>query len=259
MIDSSRTPDPDISDLRQSIDRVDQRLLSLIAERLRLADCMRQAKNGSQVWRPAREQALVRRLVEMSSGVSSGLVSRVWAELMSASLALQGPMRLHVSLEGDALDVGAVVRDRFGAALPVSSYPTAGSALAAAYGDPEGVAIVAAPSEMNNWWSALCRDGVMPDMHILTGLPRVRETDWPTAVAVATSDLEYDNQDNILLAVTDMKAFHASGLSGVLKAETGGTNLVMVRSGWETATLETYLTGDNSGRIVGYLSKALDP
>ena len=86
-----------IEDIRVEIDRVDRTILSLMSERLELAGAVRRAKSGARVWRPSREDSLIRTLAE--SGESSAqLVSRIWAELMSASLALQGPMKLHLSL-----------------------------------------------------------------------------------------------------------------------------------------------------------------
>lgn len=259
MSDTSKLNKPDIADLRVSIDRVDRELLSLISERLELADQVRRAKSGARVWRPAREQALVRKLADISPDTPHLLVSRIWAELISASLALQGPMQLHVSLEGDAVEVREMVRDRFGAALPIIQYPTASSALAGAYSDPEGVAIVAAPEGMHRWWTALAPDGAMPDMGILAGLPRVRDGLWPSAVAVATTTMEYMEQDNLLLVLGDTQAFYASGLSGVLKAEAGNKKLVLVKTGWNSDTLEAYLKSDDSVRVIGYLSQPLKP
>lgn len=248
---------PDISELRQSIDRVDRSLLDLIAERLELADLVRRAKSGARVWRPAREQALIRKLADISPDTPHLLVSRIWAELISASLALQGPMQLHVSLEGDAVDVREMVRDRFGAALPLIQYPTASSALAGAYSDPEGVAIVASPEGMHRWWTALAPDGAMPDMRILAGLPRVRNELWPSAVAVSTSDMEYETSDNLLLCLTDTDLFHDHNLAGVLKAEAGDKKLILLEAGWDEDVLNRYLSHDLAGTVIGYLSQPL--
>jgi len=156
-----------IEQVRAEIDRVDNALLSLVAERLELAAAVRRAKSGVRVWRPSREDSHVRDLAGRTVDASPVLVSKIWAELMSASLALQGPMKLHIALEGDALDVWTLVHDRFGRSIPAVSYPTASAALAKAYGEDEGVAVLPAPGGMNSWWSALCPGGAMADMHVL--------------------------------------------------------------------------------------------
>lgn len=234
-----------IEDIRVEIDRVDAALLSLIAERLELAGAVRRAKSGARVWRPSREESHIRELAAATEDAPAELVSRIWAELMSASLAIQGPMKLHIALEGDALDVWTLVRDRFGAAIPAVSYPTASSALAAAYGDDEGVAVLPAPGGMNSWWTALGAKGAMPDMHILSGLPRTGNDNWPRAVAVATADIQPSGADQTLL-ICDR---HTQIDGGTLRAEAGDNILVSIEGFLEAAP-------ENS-KIIGALPKPI--
>ncbi len=240
----SKTP-LKIEDIRVEIDRVDSALLALIAERLELASAVRRAKSGARVWRPSREESHIRELAEAAKEAPPELVSRIWAELMSASLAIQGPMKLHIALEGDALEVWTLVRDRFGAAIPAISYPTASSALAAAYADDEGVAVLPAPGGMNSWWTALGASGAMPDMHILSGLPRTGNDDWPRAVAVATADIQPSGADQTLLICHRNDKISGSRL----RAEAGDNILVSVEGYIETAP-------ENS-KIIGALPKPI--
>jgi len=234
-----------IEDIRTEIDRVDSALLSLIAERLELAGAVRRAKSGARVWRPSREESHIRELAAATQEAPAALVSRIWAELMSASLAIQGPMTLHIALEGDALDVWTLVRDRFGAAIPAVSYPTASSALAAAYADDEGVAVLPAPGGMNRWWTALGSQGALPDMHILSGLPRTGDDSWPRAVAVATADIQPSGADQTLL-ICERDTTIAGG---TVRAEAGNNSLVSVEGFLNSAP-------DNS-KIIGSLPKPL--
>ena len=81
-------PVPDIETIRRDIDRVDNALLQLIAERLELSAQVRKAKSGMRVWRPSREDSHVRQLASTATTSSASLVSTIWAELMSASLCL---------------------------------------------------------------------------------------------------------------------------------------------------------------------------
>ena len=235
----SKTPPVKIEDVRAEIDRVDNALLSLIAERLELAAAVRRAKSGVRFWRPSREESHIRELAAATENAPPELVSRIWAELMSASIALQGPMKLHIALEGDALDVWTLVRDRFGAAIPAMSYPTASSALAAAYADDEGVAVLPAPGGMNSWWTALGAKGAMPDMHILSGLPRTGDDNWPRAVAVSTADIQPSGVDQTLLICS--RTTQIDG--GTLRAETGDHNLISVEGFLDIAPPDTKIIG----------------
>ncbi len=217
---------PDIETVRREIDRVDKALLNLIAERLELSAQVRKAKGGMRVWRPSREDSHVRQLATEAEATPASLVSTIWAELMSASLAAQGPMRLHVALEGDVLSNWSLVRDRFGAALDVCTYPTTSAALAACASESEGVAVMPAPAPppggMVSWWTALGPGGAMEGLHILAGLPRTGRRDWPSAVAVADVVLTPSGADQTLLCVTDNDALPEGAM---LRAEAGAFRL----------------------------------
>lgn len=228
---------PDMNVLRAEIDRVDTALLDLIAERMDLARAVRRAKSGTDVWKPSREESHVRDLAKKAGETPAQLVSRIWAELTSASLALQGPIHLHIAMVGDDLSARTMVRDRFGAAIPASAYPTASAALAAAHIDPEGVAVLPAPGGMNNWWTALGPNGAASDMNILAALPRIGAWEWPKAVAVSKAARLPSGDDHTLIYVEpDMsdqlhppaRVFADAGLEVILRAEMDGRQLYSV-------------------------------
>ena len=212
---------PDLERVRRDIDRVDRAMLDLIAERLALSADVRKAKAGAKLWRPSREDSHVADLVAMAGETNTppSLISRIWAELMSASISVQGSTRLHFALEGDTRANLSLIRDRFGGSLPLSSYPTSSAALAAAYGDAEGIAVVPAPGGMTNWWTALAPGGAMPDFKIVASLPRIGSDDWPQAVAVAAIDLNFDWTGFRILCVSK------APLDGTLRAESGDMRL----------------------------------
>lgn len=217
-----------MADIRHEIDRVDTALLGLIAERMELAQAVRRAKLGVDVWRPSREESHVRHLAELAKGTSPDLVSHIWAELTSASLSLQGPICLHIAMAGEALSNGRLVRDRFGGSIPVKNYPTASHALAAAHADPEGVAVLPAPGGMNNWWTALSPNGAASNMNILAALPRIGNWSWPTAVAVSKAarlpsgsdqTLIYVEAGNLGPAQSPQSILKGAGLEATLRAD----------------------------------------
>lgn len=212
---------PDLERVRRDIDRVDRAMVDLIAERLALSADVRRAKAGAKLWRPSREDSHVADLVELAAKTSTppALISRIWAELMSASISVQGSTRLHFALEGDTRANLSLIRDRFGGSLPLLSYPTSSAALAAAYGDDEGIAVVPAPGGMTNWWTALAPGGAMTEFKIVASLPRIGSDDWPQAVAVAAIDLGEDWSGCRILCASKQP------LDGTLRAESGALRL----------------------------------
>jgi chorismate mutase/prephenate dehydratase len=78
--------------LRESIDRLDDRLLETINERARLARAIGTLKVG-QAYRPEREAQVLRRIKERNAGpLSSETVALLFREIMSACLALERPL-----------------------------------------------------------------------------------------------------------------------------------------------------------------------
>lgn len=253
------TPKFDINDIRREIDRVDNALLGLIAERLELAAAVRRAKSGVRLWRPSREQDLVRDLAEKSGDTPAHLVSRIWAELVSASLSLQGPMHLHVALDDDPSEVRTIVRDRFGAALPLTFHPTPSAALSAAYAESEGVAVLPAPGGMHSWWRALCSGGALQEMQILAGLPRISDDIWPSAVAVAAADRLPSGDDITLVALTHERALPDQRKLYDLRAEAGNNILISLDGYYDDNSdlVKSIVDRDSSAQIIGVIAKPL--
>ena len=83
----------DLSQLRQSIDVLDNEILEALAKRMKLSDRVIAAKNGVAAFRPGREAALVRQLVAKGNAegfdIGPEVVLCVWRQIMAASLCRQ--------------------------------------------------------------------------------------------------------------------------------------------------------------------------
>lgn len=84
--------------LRDQIDAIDERLLTLISERARLAHEVGQSKvkaGQSNFYRPEREISVLRKIVETNPGpLSNDELVRLFREIMSACLAQQDPLKV---------------------------------------------------------------------------------------------------------------------------------------------------------------------
>ena len=83
----------DLSQLRESIDVLDNEILKSLAQRMKLSDQVIAAKNGVAAFRPGREAALVRQLVAKVKAdgidIAPEVILCVWRQIMAASLGRQ--------------------------------------------------------------------------------------------------------------------------------------------------------------------------
>ena len=86
-----------LSELRQKIDAIDDRILDLLNERARIVLEVGRAKAGEkkEFYVPSREQAIYRRLIEQNPGpFPAEAIHKVFREIISASLSLEEPMKV---------------------------------------------------------------------------------------------------------------------------------------------------------------------
>ena len=90
---------PDLAQVRQQIDGIDQQIQQLIAERAQWAHQVGKAKGklaaAVDYYRPEREAQVLRRVVDRNDGpLSDEVLVRLFREVMSACLAQQEPLKI---------------------------------------------------------------------------------------------------------------------------------------------------------------------
>ena len=90
-------PPRSLPELRTLIDGVDVGLVQLLNERSRLVMevGLRKASDGTPVYAPHREQAVLARVLSLNSGPTlPATIESIWREIMSGSFALERPLRI---------------------------------------------------------------------------------------------------------------------------------------------------------------------
>jgi chorismate mutase len=231
------TADPSpLAAVRARIDEIDAALLRLLDERASMAHKVAAAKAAEAAagaapgfgLRPSREVQLLRRLLAFPRGsADAGLVARVWRELISDSLAKQGPYRLSVWGGRSPVRVVEAARARFGFSPPMSLVERPEDALKAAH--VQGVVAVLALDPGSGWWGRLL---AAPELTVFAAPPDFVAAGPPAALAVAALQSEPSGADRTLW-VTDAPSSASSieealaerGLAGDLLAEGGGLKL----------------------------------
>lgn len=195
----------DLSGLRAEIDQIDDQIHDLLIRRSALADQVRRAKSTSSpiAYQPARESAILRRLVQRHKGsLPKTVLTRIWREIMSAMLRLQGPFTVAVyAPEG----VGAyrdLARDHFGGAVPATLYQSTRSVVTAVMESSTVVGVVPLPvdDEADPWWLALTEyagDGPW----IIARLPVARLVEGPDALVIGPIEHQETGSDRSYIMI----------------------------------------------------------
>jgi chorismate mutase / prephenate dehydratase len=115
-----------LDDLRNSLDSIDNQLLKLLNDRMELVHQVGilKAKNGTSIYRPEREHAIIKRLNSLSKGrLSSSAIKSLFLEIFAISRNLELPQNIaYLGPEGTFTHQAA--QNRFGT---MSSYLPIGS------------------------------------------------------------------------------------------------------------------------------------
>ena len=93
-----------LTDLRRTINQLDDQILDLISRRMTLASDIIAAKQGGVAFRPGREAQVIERLAAAAPDLPRQLVANVWRQLMTASTVLQDD-RIQIAVHHDAMAV----------------------------------------------------------------------------------------------------------------------------------------------------------
>jgi chorismate mutase len=176
-----------LADLRRDIDRIDETMHALLIERGEIIGRLIEAKSTRETgsaFRPAREAAMMRRLVERHRGILPlDTVEGIWRVIIATFTYVQAPFTVHADLSAGDPAMRDSARFHFGFTVPfVGHIGAAGvvDAIAASAGDL-GLVPAAAISGSGAWWTAL-EGSAAPK--IIARLPFVERRDHPAGLPV---------------------------------------------------------------------------
>jgi chorismate mutase len=164
------TASPDLAALRAEIDRIDDHIAQLLAERLGVVREVGRAKGdlaaGRLAIRLAREAQMMRRLLDRTAGqFPPGGVLRIWREIIANSTQIEAPYACVVDARGGVL-LHDLARDQVGSATPIETMPDAEAAIGRLQGGPPLLAVLG-PPDAAFWWPRVLGG----DVQIVARLP----------------------------------------------------------------------------------------
>jgi chorismate mutase len=180
-----RGGEPTLPELRQEIDRIDEAMHRLLIERGEIISSLiavKRTQESGSAFRPAREAAMMRRLVERHRGLLPlDTVESIWRVIISTFTFVQANYAVHADVSaGDAL-VRDSARFHFGFTVPLTVHVGAGAVVAAVAASKGDLGLVPATAQTGAgaWWSAL--EG-SSEPKIIARLPFVERPDHPASL-----------------------------------------------------------------------------
>ncbi|MGA2493463.1 MAG: chorismate mutase [Roseiarcus sp.] len=177
----------ELKGLRVEIDRLDAAMHALLIERSQIIDTLiaiKHRQGGGSAFRPAREAAMMRAIVERHTGhLPLDTVESIWRVIISTFTYVQAPYSVHVDVSRGDAAMRDSARFHFGFTVPCAPHMSAAAVIAAvanATGDLGMLALDRGPAS-GAWWMGLAR----PDApKVIARLPFVERPDHPAGMPI---------------------------------------------------------------------------
>jgi len=220
------TNNNDLDDLRVEIDTIDEALHDLIMRRAEVVARVKDAKQdtGGGVFRPGREAEVLRRLVGRHKGaLPSAVIIRIWRELISAFVSMQGDFKIAV---WDAEDPAYwnIARDHFGSQTPLTRHATTRGVLQAIADGSATAGVLPLPQidEADPWWPLLSNVSGGRQVRVVARLPFAsgdnRRGEKLEALLVAEISPVETGEDRSYLVIECAEPISRSRLTGALSS-----------------------------------------
>ena len=198
-----------LDDLRRRIDEIDDRLHDLIMQRAEVVEEIAGTKkrDGIATLRPGREALILRRLVERHRGrFPRAVLVRLWRELLSGTIAMQGSFAVAVYMPRSTPDYWDLARDHYGSHTPMMAFHSASELLRTLGEGRAAVGVLPMPAEGESapWWPLLTASGAAVPQ-IIARLPFAgsgnARVDGSEAVVIGHGELDPTGADRSFIAL----------------------------------------------------------
>jgi chorismate mutase / prephenate dehydratase len=224
--------DDQLAALRRDIDAIDSQLHDLLMRRTDLAVKVGEVKamaqpigtslaEGAKFIRPAREALILRRLVGRHHGkLPRGVVVRMWREMISALLQVEGPFAVAVYAPADRPGFWDMARDHYGSRVPVTVCDRLNQTVSAVLDGKATVAILPFPNEDDPepWWPHLIGRAPHVIARLPFGDPGNQRNRGLQALVIGAAQAEPTGRDRSLVVIETVGQVSRSSLRDALNA-----------------------------------------
>ena len=228
-----------LDELRGRIDAIDDELHDLLMRRAALIESVARdgGKTGVKI-RPGREASMLRRLITRHRGaMPPQTIVRLWRELFSGALVIEGGQTVAVCDGDDGADRVALAREHFGPLAPLRRHHNPAQTLADLAREGAQVAVLPPPSDGDDgggWWTSLATQGphrfsVIARLPFWTRRPEGAPVGEAYLVAAMRPDPSGDDRGLILLSLS--AEISRARMIGMLSAAGFAPGSIWIRRG----------------------------
>jgi len=216
----------DIDKHRRAIDQLDDAMLDLLAKRIALGQQIGAAKEAADgphfAFRPAREAAVMRRLIKAAGSLPPRLVFAAWRAVMSGTARLQAPLRLEIPVAGPDSTLRDLALAHFSAGMPTVEREDTKSIVTSVSANPNVLGILPFPEsdDVAPWWIGVAvQRPTVP--RVIAALPFVSATGpvdaFPKALVIGQGGGGPSGDDVTLLSLIANLEFSRDGITEALQ------------------------------------------
>ncbi len=214
-----------LQELRREIDGIDTAIHDLLIRRTGVVERVRDLKKDEAVKiRPAREAEILYRLVDRHKGpFPKRELTRVWREIIVATLGFEGPFSAAYLEGGDDCGIGDLTRDQYGSFTPMTALASARRVIDVVRAQDSIVGILPLPrrDDEDPWWRHLA-DGERDTPRIIARLPFVgggnQRGEAVEALVICPVDQEPTGRDRSFIAIEAEGEISRTALARALTA-----------------------------------------
>jgi chorismate mutase-like protein len=228
--------------LRGEIDAIDEEIHDLLMRRTQVVEKIGASKGDVEcAHRPGREAQIIRRLVDRHTGAfPKHALVRVWREILTAFVRLQGPFSVAVHDPEDSCGFGDLARSHYGSVTPVAARQSARLVIDEVKSKKATVGVLPIPSydDTAPWWPHLMScDAATP--LVIARLPFAGPGNCRTealgALVISQVSPEATGRDRSFIALETDKEFGLSSLQSALAAASLPTTFTVL---WNDKALD---------------------
>ncbi len=221
-----RRPGENLEDLRSEIDQIDDALHDLLMRRAELSRAIAKVKQDggmglAPAFRPAREAAILRRLVSRHGGdMPPRVLARIWREIIAASLRAQTSFQLHIFAADHQPQLIDLAHAHFGSFTPIRIHSRPSLVVHACAEEPDSIGVLPLPESEEAaaaWWAQLAPAGEKGPRFVAK-LPFIAANGEFAAFAIAGIEQEPSGDDTTILLLEIAPSVSRMKLKSLLNA-----------------------------------------